>query len=165
MGDGWRPIAPANEDAIRVAWSEHLQPGAKLIIPLPFRTWRGHALARHKERPELATEFACKLLAALRCCTRPGERLWVIEWQHAWYSLDPYDAGGEWPYPPLPDGDACNVVAPDFRFGFVSGWRVTGPVTLFGEELLAAFAADPPAEFLRVCGPGRLWHAEPSNEA
>ena len=154
MGDGWQTIPPADEDAIRAAWESHLQPGDELFIPPPSRTWQGQALARHRERPELAAEFASKLLTALRRCTRPGERLWVIEWQHAWHYLDPHAATGGWPYPPLPYGDACNVVAPDFRFGFISGWRETGPVTLFGAELLAAFAADPPAEFHRVCGPG-----------
>ena len=45
------------------------------------------------------------------------------------------------------------------------GWRETGPVTLFGAGLLAAFAADPPAEFLRVCGPGEQRHAEPGAAA
>jgi hypothetical protein len=133
MGDGWQPILTEDMSAITAAWTRHHQP------------W-----------PELAAEFAGKLLSALRHCARPGERLWVIEWQHTWYYLDPSAAAGGWPYPPLPDGDACNVVAPDFRFGVISGWRATGPVTLFGAELLAALAADPPVQFLRVCGPGVL---------
>lgn len=154
MGEGWQLIPSGDESAIRAAWVAHLQPSEELVIPAPSQTWRNQALARHRERPELAAEFADKLLAAFRRCTRPGERLWVIEWQHGWYYLDPHVAAGGWPYPPLPNGDACNVVAPDFRFGLVSGWRETGPVTLFGAELLAAFAADPPAEFLRACGSG-----------
>ena len=154
MGDGWQPIPAGDEEAIRAAWTAHLQPVGELVIPPPSRSWRGQALARHREQPELAAEFACKLPAAFRCCTRPGERLWVIEWQHAWYALDPHVASGGWLYPPLPDGDACDVVAPDFRFGFVSGCRENSPITLFGAELLAAFATDPPAEFLRACGPG-----------
>jgi hypothetical protein len=155
MSSSWQPIPPADEEAIRAAWVTHLQPVARLVIPLPSRTWKGQALARHRERPGISTEFAGKLLTALRRCTSPGERLWIIEWQHAWFYLDPHAATDELPYQALPDGDACNIVAPDFRFGFVSGWRVTGPVTLFGRELLDAFASDPPTEFLRVCGFGR----------
>ena len=161
MGEGWQPIPPGEEAAIRAAWAAHLQPGDELVVPVPSRSWRGQALARHRERRAVAAEFAGKLLVAFRRCTRPGERLWVIEWQHAWYCLDPHAAAGEWPYPPLPAGDACNVVASDFRFGFVSGWRATGPVTLFGAELLAAFADDQPTEFLQVCGLGEQRHAEP----
>ncbi|HEX4608794.1 MAG TPA: DUF2716 domain-containing protein [Urbifossiella sp.] len=131
------------------------------MIPTPLRSWRGQFLARH--RPMIEAVFAGKLLAAFRRCTRPGERLWVIDWQHDWYSLDPHMAVGERLVPALPDGDSYNYVASDFRFGLVMGWRDTGPVTLFGADLLAAFAADPPAEFLRVCGPGESTTAVPSS--
>src|SRR4051794_39874013 len=131
MGEGWRPIPPGDEAAIKAAWVARLQPGDEVVIPKPSRTWRGRALARH--RAELEAEFAGKLLVAFRRCTRPGERLWVIDWQHGWYYLDPHAAAGERPVPALPDGDSYNYVAPDFRFGVVTGWRDTGPVTLFGE--------------------------------
>ena len=61
----------------------------------------------------------------------------------------------EWAMPILPDGDSNNFLAPDFRFGIITSWRYTGPVILFGAELLAEFDADPPKEFLRICGPGK----------
>jgi hypothetical protein len=156
MGDGWQPIPPADEEAIRAAWVSHLQPGDEMVIPSPSRKWQGQALARHRERPELEIEFAEKLLAAFRRCTRPGEHLWVIDWQHDWFYLDPHAAAGDWPVPALPDGDAHHFVAPDFRFGVLMEWPETGPVTLFGAEMLVEFAADPPKEFLRVCGHGRI---------
>ncbi len=156
MGKGWQLVPHADEAAIKAAWISHLQPSDKVVIPCPSRTWRGQALACHRPRPELEAEFADKLLAAFRKVPRPGERVWVIDWQHSWYALDPHAATvAERPVPALPDGDSYNYVAPDFRFGMVMGWRETGPVTLFGAELLAAFAADPPDEFLRVCGPGK----------
>ncbi|MGL6097443.1 MAG: hypothetical protein ACRC7O_16800 [Fimbriiglobus sp.] len=63
----------------------------------------------------------------------------------------------------LPNGDAFHVVAPDFRFGLVMGWPETGPVTLFGTELLAAFAANPPTEFLQACGFGEQRCVEPGS--
>jgi hypothetical protein len=155
VSSGWQPIPAGDEAAIQAAWVAYLQPAGELIIPAPSWTWRGQALARHRERPELEAEFAGKLLAAFRICTRPGERLWVIDWQHGWFYLDPHTASvSERMYPALPDGDSYNTVAMDFRFGVVMGWRETGPVTLFGAELLAAFDADPPPEFLQVCGPG-----------
>ncbi|MGL6097444.1 MAG: DUF2716 domain-containing protein [Fimbriiglobus sp.] len=100
MNQGWQPIPTRDEEAIRSAWAAHLQPGHELVVPLPSRTWRGHALARHRERPTLVIEFAGKLLAAFRRLTLPGARLWAIEWQHGWYYLDPHAAAGRWPYPP-----------------------------------------------------------------
>jgi len=154
VADGWQPIPKANEAAIKAAWRSHLQPADELVIPVPNWTWSGSTLESHSFRPELNKEFADRLLAAFRRCTQPGERLWVIDWQHAWYSLDPHTARGSWPLAVLPDGDSCNCVATDFRFGVVTGWRATGPVTLFGADLLDAFADDPPREFLRACGPG-----------
>jgi uncharacterized protein DUF2716 len=156
---GWEEIPVEEEPAIRAAWIAHLQRGHEVVAPKPYRTWKGNALAWHRQEPELEVEFTLKLLAAFRRCTRPEERLWVIDWQHTWYYFDPH--GGitvatrdQWAKPVLPDGDSYNYVATDFRFGVVTGWRETGPVTLFGAELLAAFAADPPERFMRVCGPG-----------
>lgn len=110
------------------------------------------------------------MLAAFRRCTRPGERLLAIDWQHAWYYLDPH-AGitaatrDEWAMPVLPDGDSYNYVAPDFRFGSLTGWDRNWSVTLFGAELLAAFAGDPPERFLRACDPGQVAEAEPGAPA
>ncbi len=158
---GWEQIPEEHEAAIKAAWISHLEPSEQgKVIPKPFRVWRGQALARHREQPELEGDFTLKLLAAFRFCTKPGERLWVIDWPHPWYYFNPH--GGitvatrdEWAKPVLPDGDSYNYVAPDFRFGIVMSWRVTGPVTLFGDELLTAFEADPPEQFMRVCGPGR----------
>lgn len=158
---GWEEVPKADEEAIKAAWIANLEPSGDLIIPKPSRTWRGESLARHRQGPELESEFTLALLNAFRQCTRPGERLWVIDWQHAWYYFNPH-AGvtkatrDEWAMPILPDGDSYNYVAPDFRFGVVTGWRATGPVTMFGEELIAAFAEHPPGRFLRVCGQGYL---------
>lgn len=161
---GWEEIPKTDEPAIKAAWIANLQPGKEVNIPEPSRMWRGERLARHREQPELESEFTLKLLDAFRICTKPGERLWAIDWQHAWYYFDPH-AGitmanrDEWAMPILPDGDSYNFVAPDFRFGVVMDWRPTGPVTIFGEDLMAAFAANPPERFLRMCGPGiiRRW--------
>jgi hypothetical protein len=159
---GWAEVPDSDVPAIMKAWFLHLQPADDVIIPSPRRTWRGLSLARAQRKPVLEADFTLKLLSAFRRCTRRGERLWVIDWQHTWYYLDPH-AGitaatrDEWALPVLPDGgDEYNYVAPDFLFGLIMRWRVDGPVTLFGTELLSSFDADPPELFLRACGPGEL---------
>ncbi|MEZ6139547.1 MAG: DUF2716 domain-containing protein [Zavarzinella sp.] len=158
---GWEEVPKADEDAIKAAWIANLEPTGDLVIPEPSRTWRGERLARHRQEPEMESEFTLALLKAFRQCTRPGERLWAIDWQHAWYYFDPH-AGittatrDEWAMPILPDGDSYNYVAPDFRFGVQMGWSATGPVTIFGEDLIAAFDSNPPECFLWVCGSGYL---------
>lgn len=154
---GWTEIPPDDEPGIQAAWAAHLQPPGvrNIVAPRPTLSWDGL-----RELPEdIETDFTLKLLAAFRRCTRPGERLIVIDWQHEWYYFDP--RGGveracrdEWAMPVLPDGDAYHFLAPDFRFGVVTGWQESGPVTLFGQELLEALRADPPALFLKACGPG-----------
>lgn len=157
---GWQQMPREDEPTIKAAWIANLQSGTDgVIIPKPYLQWRGQRLERHQDRPELESEFTLKLLVAFRRCVQPGERLWAIDWQHSWYYFDPHGPitaaiREEWAMPVLPDGDSYNFVTPDFRLGLVMSWRATGPVTLFGADLLAAFAADPPTEFLQVCGPG-----------
>jgi Protein of unknown function (DUF2716) len=158
---GWEEVPKTDEPAIKAAWIANLEPGEEVVIPEPSRMWRGERFARHRQQPELETEFTLKLLDAFRKCTKPGERLWAIDWQHAWYYFNPHAeittaSRDEWAIPVLPDGDSYNYVAPDFRFGVIMGWRATGPVTIFGEDLITAFEANPPKEFLRVCGSGYL---------
>jgi hypothetical protein len=156
---GWSRIPPADEAAVRAAWVSHLQPAGStdLDVPRPSRTWRQIP----SDLPESAEEdFTLKLLGAFRRCTPPGERLLAIDWQHEWYYFDPH-AGitaatlDEWAMPVLPDGDAYHFLAADFRFGVVSDWRSTGPIRMFGRQLLDAFDAAPPNEFLRLCGTGQ----------
>ena len=161
MPEGWEEIPASEETKIRAVWASQFRSGAAVRLPTPSWTWSGEALAQHVQKPELVIEFADKLLTALRGCTPPGEQLWVIEWQHAWYRLDPHRARGGWPYSVLPNGDACHILAPDGRFGLTSGWRQTGPVTLFGEDLLRAFEANPPLRFLDTCGPGERRRIQP----
>lgn len=156
---GWEECPPEDDPAIETAWKACFGHGKRLRIPTPYRRWQGRNLERHRLRPEAEVDFTLKFLAAIRFCTPPGNRLWAVEWQHACYRFDPH--GGivaasrdEWPYPLLPDGDAFCIFDPESRYGFVSGWRTTGPITVFGASLLTAFDADPPCEFLALCGPG-----------
>ncbi len=157
---GWEEVPEAEMPDITAAVESRFDPQRKgdLRIPRPARAW---LLPWRQALPEeIEAEFTLKLLSAFRRCIRLGERLLVIDPQHQWYRLDPH--GGitaatrdEWAMPMLPDGDTYIYLAPDFRLGVISRWHPTGPVTLFGQNLLDAFAEDPPTRFLEVCGPGR----------
>src|SRR5258706_296375 len=114
-------------------------------------------LGQHAE--EVEADFTLKILAAFRRCTLQGERLLAIDWLHSWYYFDPH--GGisaatrdEWAMPVLPDIESYNYLAQDFRFGVLTGYDESWFVKLFGASLLAAFAADPPMQFLSTFGSG-----------
>jgi hypothetical protein len=164
---GWQEIPKGDEPAIKAAWIAHLQPAVEVVVPKPCRFWQRISVADLGERaPEIEADFTLKVLAAFRRCARPGERLLAIDWQHPWYYFDPHAditaaTRDEWAMPVLPDGDSYNYVAPDFRFGSLTDWDQNWSVSLFGAELLAAFAADPPQRFLWACGPGQAKVAEP----
>src|SRR3982750_1870698 len=36
---GWTPMTSADEAQVHASWIERLQPGQKLILPVPRRTW------------------------------------------------------------------------------------------------------------------------------
>ena len=151
---GWDEIPAEDELVITAAWERQMQPSRAILIPEPSRKWTLPELS-----DDVEAEFTLKLLAAFRRCIRPDERLLVIDWPHTWYYFNPN--GGvrsatrdDWAVPIIPDGDAYYYLAPDFRFGVITGWRRSGPLTLFGGELLASFDADSPVQFLRICGPG-----------
>jgi hypothetical protein len=164
---GWQEIPACDEPAIKAAWIAHLEPAGEVVVPKPSRYWRRISVAELGDgAEEIEADFTLKLLAAFRRCARRGERLLAIDWLHPWYYFDPHfgitaATREEWAMPVLPDGDSYNYVAPDFRFGSLTGWTQNWSVSLFGAELLAAFAADPPERFLRACGPGQAAEAEP----
>jgi hypothetical protein len=163
---GWQEIPRAEEPAISAAWVAHLEPeNGAVRVPRPYRCWRHVAVTELGEQAEaVEADFTLKLLAAFRRCTRPGERLLAMDWQHSCYYFDP-SAGittarrEEWAMPILPDGDSYNFVAPDFRFGSLTGWHRNWSVKLFGADLLTAFASDLPERFLKMCGTGRVIRA------
>jgi len=153
---GWEPIPESDEAAIKQAWEKTMERQSKVVWPSPFCTWDASALWELGEQAEdVESEVTLKVLGAFRRCVRPGERLLVIEWPHPWYYFDP--CGGvtratrdEWAYSILPDQyEPHFFLASDFRFGV--GTDVGRRLTLFGGDLLAAFAADPPRRFLSFC--------------
>ncbi|WP_316528470.1 DUF2716 domain-containing protein [Kitasatospora brasiliensis] len=88
-------------------------------------------------------------------CSRPGEALWILDWQHTCYRLRPDLPPTDmflprvlegrtregWPLTPYPDGDYAVFLAEDLRFGtFGHPWESS--FCVFGAELLDAVAED-----------------------
>jgi hypothetical protein len=151
---GWREMSHGQTDEAWTRFGERFgyPAGGPFRTPTPAATWdiapvylRGQAF---RDRAE--AELTATALAALKECTVPGEEVLALDWNHPCYFFDPHAASAAgpdpWPVPVLPDGDHYIFLAPDHRFGIV-GNCVDMTVCVFGADLLAAFAAAPPAAF------------------
>ena len=88
-------------------------------------------------------------------CTKPGERIFALDWHHSSFLYDPrngddqqsffasderYVGGGYYAYFSLyyPNGDYYFFISEDFRFGYLTHpWRKE--VWVFGDELIKEF--------------------------
>jgi hypothetical protein len=83
-------------------------------------------------------EFAISLFHNI---SRPGDRLFALDWQHECYDFDPRkemdrDEFGDWIVPVLPNGDYYIFLAKDFNnVWFGHPWEQT--ITLIGDEMVA----------------------------
>lgn len=122
-------------------------PGIK--EPVPSRTYSITDMWDREHEEKVAARF----IAAFRGCLTKTERLYVLDWQHPCYSLDPRQLPtstepGLWPIPIIPNGDYSIFLAPDFRFGtFGHPWEET--LCIFGRSLLDALARDIPTILTR----------------
>ncbi|MCF2527019.1 DUF2716 domain-containing protein [Yinghuangia soli] len=88
-------------------------------------------------------------------CSRPGESLWILNWNHTCYRLRPDLPATDmflpvvvegrsrkgWPLSPYPDGDYFIFLAEDLRFGtFGHPWEHS--LCVLGAELLEAVQDD-----------------------
>jgi len=159
---GWRRMSRGQEDE---AWDRYhaLTGGGAggFNAPIPSVTWDvAHAFLRDNDGfEELVRDLTLKALAALKACTRPGEELRALDWNHPCYYLDPH--GGledaepaSWAIPVFPNGDSYHFLAPDHRFGII-GSCVDRTLCVFGADLLAEFARRRPLLFDRA-----TWTAE-----
>lgn len=95
-----------------------------------------------------------KAYATFQRVTPIGKSLIVLDWKHDEYLFDPhaqFDAANwrEWKTWVYPDGDYYIFLAEDFRYGtFGHPWA--GTICVWGQELIDAFADDPPILFQRV---------------
>jgi hypothetical protein len=160
---GWRNMGDRQEDDV---WGEY---GARFgypaerdfHTPTPSATWDISPIYLRTEEDFTSVEdnLTRKALAALRRCTRPGEELHVLDWNHPCYFLDPHaaaDDGESWPIPVLPNGDHYIFLAPDLRFGLI-GNCVEQTICVFGRELLEALADDPPLLFRKPAPTAEEW--------
>jgi hypothetical protein len=142
---GWRGMSRGQEDE---AWDRYhaltTAPGTNgFRTPMPSVTWDvSHALLHDREGFErLTRDLTAKVLAALKVCTRPGEELYALDWNHPCYYLDPHGGLADaepssWAIPVFPDGDSYHFLAPDHRFGII-GSCVDRTLCAFGADLLA----------------------------
>ncbi len=151
---GWREMSHGQTDE---AWNGYAErfgypAGGPFQTPTPSTTWDiAQVYLRGQEfRERVEADLTSKALAALKECTRPGEEVFALDWNHPCYFFDPHaasDAGPDaWPVPVLPDGAHYIFLARDHRFGIV-GNCVDMTVCVFGPALLAEFDASRPVAF------------------
>ncbi|HJZ58724.1 MAG TPA: DUF2716 domain-containing protein [Gemmataceae bacterium] len=154
-GLGWVELSPPEVDAVwdrfEVAFGFF---GTGIREPTPSLTWDiGWVFDEEQAFDRLEADFNAKGLGALRACTAPGERVYALDWMHSCFWFDPRGgvASGdpdEWAVPVFPNGDHYVFLARDLRFGFIG--QMNTSVCAFGEGLLRALAADPPAACARL---------------
>ena len=149
---GWRRMSRGQEDE---AWGRYhaltTDPGTgEFRAPAPSVTWDvAHAFLHDGETfGSLIRDLTAKALAALKECTRPGEVLTALDWNHPCYYLDPHGGLADaepssWAIPVFPNGDSYHFLAPDHRFGII-GSCVDRTLCVFGDDLLAAFGRRSP---------------------
>ena len=159
---GWREMSHGQMEEAWHGYAERFgyPAGGPFRTPTPSATWDiAHVYSRGNEfRERVEADLTRKALAALTECTRPGEEVLALDWNHSCYFFDPhaaFDAGPDaWPVPVLPDGCHTTFLARDHRFGIV-GNCVDMTVCVFGPALMASFDASRPVAFGRP-----TWTAE-----
>lgn len=150
---GWREMSHGQMDEEWKEYEKRTERQGEFITPTPSVTWDISPIyLRGKEHLErLESDLTLKALKALKKCTRLGEELLALDWNHPCYFFDPH--GGvvdghpdSWAVPVLPNGDHYIFLAQDFRFGIL-GNCVEMTMCVFGQELLDAFATDAPLIF------------------
>jgi Protein of unknown function (DUF2716) len=166
MPYAWEELLyPSDEDT--TAWefmhqqlhfrpSVHAEHWPGIVEPHPSITYDiGHIYGLSEtQAAALETDLNRKTLAAFQVCTRPDQRLYALDWQHAcywFYPHRPFDAENlaAWRVPVLPNGDYYIFLAEDFSFGmFGHPWEQT--LCLFGQPLLDAFVPSQPFLFTQI---------------
>ena len=122
----------------------------------PFVIDKNHIIYGIENTNDEETEGMETLISqAFIKCTKPGERIFALDWQHSAFLYDPrnadeqqsvfvsdekYMGGGYNAYFPdyYPDGDYYFFISEDFRFGYLTHpWRKEAWV--FGDELIEEF--------------------------
>jgi hypothetical protein len=148
-------LSTAEEDAIwerfeaAFGWFD-----SEIREPTPSLTWDTRWVYDGEAELHLfEVDLNSKALRALQSATSPGEQVYALDWMHTCFWFDPRGgiANGdpdEWAIPVLPNGDHYLFLAPDLRFGLIGIMDTS--LCVFGEQLLAALATDPPTVFGRL---------------
>lgn len=152
---GWREMSDGQHD---VTWDRYKKlfgypAGDDFCTPDNSITWdiSSSYLRGQDFLSQMETDLTLKSLAALQECTKPGEELLALDWNHTCYFFDPHggisdDNSDSWAIPVLPNGDHYTFLAQDFRFGMI-GNCVDQTLCVFGRQLLDAFAIRQPLLF------------------
>lgn len=169
---GWRAMSCGQEDQAwdryKVAFGYPVQ--SSFTTPFPSITWDIASIYLYKNShfDQLECDLTLKALEALKKCTKQGEELLALDWNHPCFFFDPHlgitDARPtSWAVPVLPNGDHYIFLAEDLRFGII-GNCVDRTMCVFGQELLDSFSAIPPVMFSKPtwtfeqqCEKERLW--------
>jgi hypothetical protein len=112
--------------------------------PTPSVTYDIGWIYGNPEAETLEAELDEKVIDALRRCVPPSGRVYVLDWQHDCYVVDPHAvSAADLRVPVLPNGDYYLYLAPDVSFGtFGHPWEQT--ICVFGAPLLAAMDSNRP---------------------
>lgn len=159
---GWRALSDGEDRSLEAQLRTRFPLLSGSLPPEPHLVWDVSAIYDNRESfDDLETDLNLQALVALRQCTKPGEELYAIDWQHDWYRFQPHamsmNSGKDsWQIPILPDGDAYFFFPEDFRFGIIA--IPHGTICLYGADLLQAFAEHPPAIFQKqIAWPRDPW--------
>lgn len=108
-------------------------------------------------------DFEDKAALTFQKCTQPGERIYVLDWQHECYLVDtrlefprhvPWRVdSGDWIIEIYPDGDYHFFLAKDFSWGILGHpWEST--ITVYGEKFINCLLQDPPLMLHKVLQQG-----------
>ena len=157
----WAPLTRAEDDAIwdrfyaRFAFrpSVHAEHFPSIREPVPSLTFalprvpgsspRDGEIGRLMPSTAQLADLHAAMLAAFRSCTARSEQLYVLDWQHQSYRLQPHADVETWPITIHPDVDYHLFLAADLSWGtFGHPWEWT--ICLFGRPLIDAVLRSPP---------------------
>ena len=149
-----------SDEQYRKVWDKvygalHFRPSVDISV-VPFTISAPYTVFDIRHTYECATEeFDHLITKAFIKCTKPGEQLYALDWQHSAFLFDPRDpkqmesihiadsryfGGGYLAFFPAyyPDGDYYFFIDEQFRFGYLSHpWREE--IWVFGESLISEF--------------------------
>jgi hypothetical protein len=136
----WKELSPREYDeawdrfdaAVRFKPSVHAADWPSFEPPAPFITWS----------ISLDADLDTFALAAFRSALTPGQRMFVLDWQHTCWSFDPHANFERWEIPVIANGDYSFFLAPQLEWGWLGHpWEES--ICVFGEPLLGLVRMNP----------------------